>query len=91
MTSMLGRPSRILYSLVASVVLLGASVADASAAPPVTTQTTLAASVAAPVTGHLVRLKSVVSEPPGIGLPTGSVTFSDSGTPIGTVALSTAR
>ena len=82
MTSILTRTTRLLFALTASVALLGAGVVDASAAS-VATQTTLVVTVASPVVGQQVKLKSVVSESPGTGLPTGSVTFSDSGAPIG--------
>jgi len=90
MTSILRRPTRLLFALVGAVALLGAGVVDASAAP-VATQTSLVTTVANPVVGQQVKLKSVVSESPGTGLPTGNVTFTDSGVtlPGGTVALST--
>jgi Bacterial Ig-like domain (group 3) len=86
MTPVLKRPYRILFVLVGSLVLFGAGVSTASAAT-VATQTTLKSSVAAPVAGQLVKLKSVVTESPGTGLPTGSVTFMDSATSLGSVAL----
>jgi Bacterial Ig-like domain (group 3) len=83
MTSILRRPSRLLFALLASVALLGAGVVDASATTTVPTQTTLVVTVTSPLTGQQVKLKTVVTENPGTALPTGTVTFSDSGTPIG--------
>ena len=53
-----------------------------------TTKTVLAVTPAAPVVGQTVTLKATVSVvAPGVGTPTGSVTFYDAGTSIGTVAL----
>ena len=62
--------------------------ATAVTVSPDTTKTALAVTTATPVVGQAVTIKATVSVvSPGVGTPTGSVTFYDGATAIDTVAL----
>jgi large repetitive protein len=62
---------------------------DSSTSPGVDTQTTVASSPAAPLTGQPVTLTATVSVPsPGSGIPTGTVSFSGNGGSLCTGTLS---
>jgi hypothetical protein len=54
------------------------------------TFTTLTTSPSSTIFGQPVTLTATVSPTPGTGVPTGTVTFFDGGTPLGTVALNSA-
>jgi len=72
--------------------IVGGTVPSASALVTVTVQQAITRMVvsgpSAKLVGQLVTLGvRVLNRPPGKGVPTGTVTFTDNGTPIGTVAL----
>jgi large repetitive protein len=66
---------------------LAVSGVAASAATLAPTTTTLKVAVTTAVNGQLVRMKVTVQESLATGLPTGTVTINDSGTPVGTGTL----
>ena len=77
-------PFRMLIASASAVAVVALGSVNASAAPLVLTptSTTLSSTVSSPVTGQITRLKAVVVQNPGTGLPTGTVTFTDGGSAI---------